>query len=225
MKAAERGGGARIRACGAVLFIIAASLLCGEIIDRIAISVGNQVITESQISDEVRLTQFLNREKLDVSTAEKQKAAGRLIEQALVRRDMELSHYPLPPLEDAAEVLKNLKTGYHSEADYRSALQEYGITEDALLRRLWWQLTIVRFIDYRFRPGVQISDAEIQAYYQQQLANWQQQGARQIPTLQDSRDNIEQILTEKHIDEALDAWLAETRKQVEIKYRDESLQS
>jgi len=47
--------------------------------------VANQVITESQIDDEVRLTEFLNQEPLNLDPAEKKKAAARLIEQALVR--------------------------------------------------------------------------------------------------------------------------------------------
>ena len=58
-----------------------------EIIDRVAVSVGNQVITEDQIGEEIRVTAFLNHETPDLSPAQKRRAAERLIEQALVRRD------------------------------------------------------------------------------------------------------------------------------------------
>ena len=79
--------------------------LCADIIDRIAITVGNQVITESQIDEELRITAFLNRDKLDVSDDARKQAANRLIDQALVKREMELSHYPFPQAVDAGASL------------------------------------------------------------------------------------------------------------------------
>jgi hypothetical protein len=198
-------------------------MLQGEIIDRIAISVGNQVITEGQVDEEIRLTDFLNHEKLNLDVADRRKAAGRLIEQALVKRDLELSRYPLPSPTDAEASLHDVKASYSSESLYEQTLQEYELREDALTRRLLWQLTLLRFIDYRFRPGIQIPDADIKAYYDQELDKWKQQGIQQIPTLEDSRAKIEEILTERRIDQALDAWMGETRKQLTINYLDETL--
>ncbi len=194
-----------------------------EIIDRIAITVANQVVTESQIDEEIRVTAFLNRDPLDLSAAAKKDAASRLIEQSLVRREMDLSHYPLPELSDAGESLENLKAMYPSETAFQDALQAYGITTDELTRRLWWQLTLLRFIDYRFRPGIQILPADVQAYYRQQVSEWQQKGTKPMPTLEESRGQIEEILTQKRIDQALDQWISDTRKQVTITYLDPGL--
>lgn len=199
-------------------------ILAAEIIDRIAISVGNQVITESQIVEEIRLTAFLNEDKLSLDNEERKKSAGRLIEQTLVRREMEFSHYPLPTLSDAAQPLESLRARYKTGAEYQQALDSYGITEDGLKRRLWWQATFLRFIDYRFRPGIQISEADIRAYYQQQLDKWKQEGVNPVPGLEDVRPSIERTLTEQRIDQAVDRWLADTRTQVNIRFHDEALQ-
>jgi len=195
-----------------------------EIIDRIAISVGNKIIAQSQVDEEIRLTAFLNKAKLDLSAEERKKAASRLIEQTLVRREMDLSRYPLPDPSEALAALKSLKAGYPSEPQYQQALQQYGITEEDLRGRLEWQMTLMHFIDFRFRPGIQVPDADMQAYYQQQLAKSRQQGAKPIPSFDDSRESIEQILTEQRIDQAVDKWLSETRGQVPIRYLDEALQ-
>src|SRR6202043_1819768 len=142
----------RLVPTGCFLPLTCLVLLPADIIDRIAISAGNQVITESQIDEEVRVTQFLNGEKLDLSAGESKKAAGRLIEQAFVKREMELSRYPLPPLSDADKQLEMVKAGYPSEAQFQDALRTYGIVEDALRRHLAWQLTLLRFVEFRFRP-------------------------------------------------------------------------
>jgi len=207
----------------ALLLSTMCCLLPGEIIDRIAISAGNQVITEGQVEEEIRLTAFLNHEKPDFGVAERKKAAGRLIEQALIKRDMDLSRYPLPAPSEAEASLRDIQATYAPDLLYRQKLQEYGITEEALERRLLWQLTLLRFIDYRFRPAIQIPDADVKTYYDQQLAEWKQQGIQSIPTLEDSRTKIEEILTQQRIDQALDTWIAETRRQVAINYLDEAL--
>ena len=96
-------------------------------------------------------------------------------------------------------------------------------TVDELTRRLWWQLTLLRFIDYRFRPGIQIPPADVQAYYRRQVSQWEQQGTKPIPTLEESRDQIEEILTQQRIDQALDQWIKDARNQVTINYLDPGL--
>jgi hypothetical protein len=212
---------------GRFAFWILSSVLCillsAEIIDRIVITVDNQVVTQSQIDEEIRVTAFLNREKLDLSPAAKKQAAARLIEQALIKREMDLSRYPLPELSDAGESLQSVKAMYPSVTAFNDALQSYGVTVDELTRRLWWQLTLLRFIDYRFRPGIQIPPADVQAYYRQQVSEWGQKGTKPIPTLEESRDQIEEILTQRRIDQALDQWIKDTRNQVTITYLDPEL--
>jgi hypothetical protein len=60
-----------------------------EVIDRIAVTLDNQVITQSEILLEIRLTAFLNGDSLDFSTESRKKAADRLVEQKLIRKEME----------------------------------------------------------------------------------------------------------------------------------------
>jgi peptidyl-prolyl cis-trans isomerase SurA len=213
----------RVQKAACLLLTAFCCLLRGEIIDRIAISVGNQVVTEGQVDEEIRLTAFLNHEKLTLSSAERKNAAGRLIEQALVKRDLDLSRYPLPAPSEAEASLRDVKLSYAPESLYQQMLKEYVITEAGLKKRLLWQLTLLRFIDYRFRPGIQIPEADVKAYYDQELVKWKQQGIQPVPTFEDSRAKIEEILTERRVDQALDTWMAETRKQVAINYLDESL--
>jgi len=206
------------------LVLVGSNSAPAEIIDQIAVRVGNQIITEGQINEDIRLTAFLNRDRPDFSLAERKKAAARLVEQTLVERDMDLSRYPLPLVDEAGPAVKDVQARFSTLAQYQEALAQYGITEEALKRRLWWQMTLMRFIDFRFRPAIQITDSEIQAYYQQQLDKWKKQGLQSIPSLDDSRESMEQILTEQRIDEALDEWLAMTRKQVAVRYYDEALE-
>jgi hypothetical protein len=198
--------------------LVLLAILCrAEVIDRIAVSVGNQVITEVQIIDEIRVTAFLNHQKPEFTPDQKKAAGERLIEQTLMKREMELSHYPLPEMTEAEPLMKDALAR-------REPLAEAGITEKDLQQHLWWQLTMLRFIEYRFRPSVQIPEAAIKDYYDKKRVEWEQQGVNPIPSLEDSRADIEKILTQQRVDRALDRWLGDTRTRVEILYRKEAFQ-
>ena len=196
----------------------------GEVIDRIAVTVEHRVITLSQIFDEIRLTAFLNHEAVDLSSPQKRRAAERLIEQTLMRREMDLTHYPLPKAEDAEPVEKEVEAKFASRAAFEEDLRKYEITEAALKEHLWWELAAVRFIDYRFRPGLQIPEDDLKDYYQKKLAEWKEKGVQPVPSFEDSRAAIEEALLKERANQALDLWLGEVRTQISIVYHQEALQ-
>jgi hypothetical protein len=197
------------------LLLLSAIAIHAEVIDRIAVSVGRQVITESQILEEIRVTAFLNKLPVEINPEEKRKAAERLVEQTMMRRDMEFTHYPLPALSEADASLAEI----HATPE---ELQKYGITEDELRQHLWWQLTMLRFIDYRFRPAIEVPDSDIRDYYGKKKAEWERQGIAKIPTLDESRADIEKILTAERVDQAVDRWLGDARTRLDIQYHDEA---
>jgi hypothetical protein len=63
-------------------------------VDRIAITAGNQVITDSEIDQRIRLTAFENGDQPNLAPAVRKTAADRLIDEKLVEHEMEVGHYP-----------------------------------------------------------------------------------------------------------------------------------
>jgi hypothetical protein len=195
-----------------------------EILDRIAVTIGDRVITEQRIVQEIRVAAFLNREKPDTSAAARREAAEHLIKQDLIRREMEATRYPLPEKGEADPLEKQIVDQYGGEPAYTAALATYQLTREEVREQLWWQLTTLRFIDYRFKPAVHVPEGAVESYYQEQVEKWKAQGRKDIPTLEDSRDSIEQILTAERVDRQLDSWLGEARKQLNIRYREEAFE-
>lgn len=207
-----------------VIFAALALVSVAEVIDRVAVSVGKQIITAGQIDEEIRVTAFLNHEEPKFTVEEKKKAAERLIEQALIKDGMEKSHYPLPTLADAEPMVKLREDEYPGHEAFLAALAQYGITPDVLRQHVWWQVTLLKFIDDRFRPAVQVSNAEIAQHYREQVQKWRDEGRSQIPTLQESRAAMERALIEERVDNALDRWLGDERTRVDIRFRDGAFQ-
>jgi len=197
----------------------------GEIIDRIAVTVDASVITMSEIVLQLRITAMLEDKPLKLDEEAIREAADRLIEQTLVRREIAIADYPAPSPDVADKALQDLKQQrYGSDAIYRAALQKYGVTEAALKSQLLWQLTLLRFVEVRFRPSVQIPTEEVRAYYREKFTpDWQQRSNQPVPTLPRVREQIELTLTEERIATAMDRWLNLTRSQLPIVYREEAL--
>ncbi|HEY6991869.1 MAG TPA: hypothetical protein VH369_25985, partial [Bryobacteraceae bacterium] len=74
--------------------------LSAAIVDRLAVIVGQQTITQLQLDEEIRITALLNRRPVARDVETRRAAADRLVEQTLIRREMEQSRYPLPGQED-----------------------------------------------------------------------------------------------------------------------------
>ncbi|HVN07142.1 MAG TPA: hypothetical protein VMT86_22140 [Bryobacteraceae bacterium] len=212
------------------LTIVCAGLLAGrtcmaEIVDRIAVSVGNRVITQTDLDREIRITALLNGEKPDFSPANKRRTIERMVDQWLVRSELEASRYLLPTGAEAAAELQQEKNRFADDAAYRRALAGYGVTEQDLKDRLLWQLTLIRFIDLRFRPGIQIGDEEIRKYFDEHVkAAATLAHPVKTPALADYRDSIERMLISQAADEQVEQWLKEARRRTRIIYHEEVLQ-
>jgi hypothetical protein len=194
----------------------------GAIIDRIAVSVGNRVITETDLDREIRITAFMNDAKPDFSAANKRETAGRMVDQTLVRTEIEVSRYLLPTPGEVDAALKELKNRYPDEAAYRGALAQYGISEDDLKTMLLWQLTLVRFIDARFRPGIQIGDEDLRKYFNEHLRSTLEQAhPGKSPSFDDYREGIQQTLTGEAANQQVEQWLKDARGRTRIDYHEE----
>jgi hypothetical protein len=196
------------------------------VIDRIAVSVGNRVVTTLDIDREIRVTAFLDGRKPDFGKESKTATADRLVDQQLIRRELEYSRYPAPSAEEIAPLLEEFKSKYFAtDAAYRRALAEAGVTEQALKDELLWQRTLLSYIEVRFQPTIQVTDQDIQDYFDKVVAPAARVAhPEQTPLLKDYRGQMERTLTGQRQDEQLDNWLKDARKRSEIVYHPEALE-
>jgi hypothetical protein len=196
------------------MLLLMSFVLEAEIIDRIAITVEQQVITESQINEEVRVTALLNRQPLQ-HQEDRRAAADRLVQQLLVKREMDLGNYPAPTAEDVQKYYDQLSQSFGGADSFRLAIADYRLTGETLKQHLALQLTTLRFIEYRFRPNLDVSEEEIKAYRNRHPA---------LTAAESSRNAVREALIEERTDQILATWLEESRKQVNIVFLDKALQ-
>jgi peptidyl-prolyl cis-trans isomerase SurA len=197
-----------------------------DIVDRIAVGVGNSVITTGDIEREIRVTAFLNGTKPDFSPATRRATAERLVEQQLVRKELEISSYPAPAASAGAAALADFrKSHFPQDAAFQHALEADGLTAEEVQNELLWQLTLLRFIDVRFRPAVQVTEQDIRNYFEKTVKPVVEKSHPGKPvSLDEYRDRIRETLTGQRADQELDNWLKEARQRTEIVYHPEAFQ-
>lgn len=218
---------ATIRLIGTLAAWLAMAMAAhGEIIDRIAASVGNRVITVSDLDRQLRVAAFQDGVKPDFSPARKRAAAEAMIEQKLIQTELSNSRYPLPdPAELAPAIEQFKKEHFKDDRQYRTALAEYGITEDDFKELLLWQRTLLLFIQVRFETGVQLSAQDVEDYFNKTVKPAAEAAHPGQPvTLEDYRDQIERKLIGQRADEQMDTWLRDVRRRTNVVLHEEVLQ-
>jgi hypothetical protein len=182
--------------------------LRAEIVDRIAMSAGNRVITLSELERQIRVIAFQDGVKPDFSTANKHAVAEKMVDQKLIQRELETSRYPLPTADELAPTIEAFKrTHFPDDAAYRKALAAAEITEQDLLDVLLWERTLLHFIELRFESGVLLTDKEVADFAQQN---------------QLSKEEAEHELIAARADQQLEQWLRDARKRTPVIVHEEA---
>jgi hypothetical protein len=192
-------------------------------IDRIAIVIGNSIIKDSDIQRDIRVVTFLNNQPLDLRDSTRKAAASRLIDQVFIRREIRLGDYATATMQEADKQLAAL-TGnrFKNSGSMDLALKRYGLTDGDIRTHLQWELSVLRFVDVRFRPAVYVSDEEVATYYKEHTA----QLKRQFPgksSLEDLQQDIRNTLSGERVNKLFFNWLDEQRKNSKIEYLEASL--
>lgn len=206
-----------------LILLIAPAFSAAEIVDRIAIIVGSNVLTLSDVLRQIRLTALLNGTEPDTSAAARRQAAQMLVEQALVRREMSFTAGTAAPTAVDPQLLKLLEARYPAAAAYNEALQKYNVSDDDVKAQLLWQTQLVHFIDQRFKPALAPGEAELRDYYESTfLPEWSNEHQGKPPAFADVREEVEQQAIAQLANNALDRWLGQTRTQTRIRLMPEA---
>jgi hypothetical protein len=193
-----------------VLLLGFALTASAAVVDRVAVVVGNRVITESEVQQDLRITEFLNQQPLDLSTAKRREAADKMVDQQLLRNEMETVRFAMPDAKQADAMLANFRREHFvNDAAFRPALAQYAITGDEVKQRLLWQLAVIQFTDARFRPELPPAPPT-----DTQSANRMRADAEPPPEGQSGQS----------VDQLMEQWLKQQRSSTRVVFKQEAFQ-
>ena len=210
-----------------LLIIVATAAWSNAVVglDRMAVIVGKHVIKTSDIDWDLRVTQFLNRQPLTLTPPAKRQSAERLIDQTVIREEMEKGGYTQSTADEVSGMMRQILTQRFAGSDARmkAELSRYGLTEAQLRLQLQWQLDVLKFMDQRFRPAVLVTDEEVRQYYDQHKAEVERQFP-QAKTYAAIEPKVRASMEEQRMNQSFDNWLTAARKRDRIVYHQEAFQ-
>jgi hypothetical protein len=200
--------------------LLLAALAPAQVIDRIVATVNDRVVTWSDWEERARFDALLEGRPPE-SARPTTEVLDRLIDQAMVREQLDLLQYTRhTPEEVAAQTLTiRVQLGVKTDDEWRARLRQYRLSEASFRRHLGDRLDMLRFIDVRFRPSVQIAPREVEDYFARVLIpGLSARGTppEKLPRLRDVEGQIEALLAERRLNELFDSWLQSLRKQARI---------
>ena len=205
-----------------LLVILVSPGLCAaqQVVDKMVATVNagvkTDLITYSDLLWQLALQPGI---VLDNPTSEDLNRALRLlIDQRLVLQEAEKLPTITPTQKEVSDARDELARNFPSQGEFQQRLQRVGLTSEKLDEIVEQRLKMEKYLDFRFRNFVVISQKEIADYYKDTyVPRFQSRSpGRIVPTLEQSRDEIERTLIEAKIESETDTFLDTARDRAEI---------
>jgi hypothetical protein len=182
-----------------------------QFVDGVAVHVEDGILMESEV-----------RELGEFQTLVEGRAKSRtdlideLAEQWIVRGEAEVARFPQPSAEDVDHAYAQLSSQFASADEFRKRCAAAHLIEAAVRRMLTEQLYLSRFLDFRFRPAVQVDTRQVEAYYRDEFAPQLKARGAAVPPIEDVQETIREVLIQRAINERAMQWLKESRERLKM---------
>jgi hypothetical protein len=205
-----------------VLLVVAFPLQCAaqQVVDKMVATVNAGVRTDLiTYSDLVWQLALQPHTLLDNPSSEDLNRALRLlIDQRLILQEAEKIPTIIPKPKEVSDARDELARNFSSPLEFQQRLQRVGLTSEKLDEIIEQRLKMEKYLDFRFRNFVVISQKEIADYYRDVYTPRVKARlpGRIVPPLEQVRDEIEKTLMETKIESDTDAFLDTARERAEV---------
>jgi hypothetical protein len=182
-----------------------------ELIDRIAARVENDIVLLSDVRHLGRYQMLV-----DGKSENEAQLLDRLIDQWVVQNEADASRFPRPTNAEIDQGVAALKKSFPSLQEYEERRKQSGLTEEQVRDKIATQIHLTNYLDSRFRPSVQVDAKAIEDFYNTAVVPRAKARGQDPPSLEASRDVIQEALIEQSIDAQAERWLKESRSRIHV---------
>jgi peptidyl-prolyl cis-trans isomerase SurA len=192
----------------------------GEVIDRIVATVNGHIILQSDWDEALCYEALLNGRGLNQFADDDRRAVlDRLIDQELLGEQMKSASFQHASEAEAAARVADARKQYPEAANaegWQTVLAKFGLSEKDLVAHVQQQIDLMRLVDARLRPAVQIDSRTVEAYYREKFVpQLKQPIVNDVPTA-DVAAQIRELLTEQKVNELMVSWLQSLRSESKV---------
>lgn len=192
-------------------------LAAQEVVDRMVARVEGDIILLSEVRALSKYQQLVEGQAESDS-----RILDRLIDQWIVRNEAETARFPHPTDAEITRGVERVRSAFASPEEYAEHRKQSGLTEAEVQSMVASQLYLTNYLDSRFRASVQIDSKQIEDFYRTGVLARAKARNQTPPSLEESREYIQQALAQREIIEQTERWLAESHAHLHVeKFLDE----
>jgi len=182
-----------------------------RVVDRIVAHIEEDIILQSQVRELGAFQQLI-----EGHAESDDKLLDELIEQWVVETEAAAAHFPQPAQSEVDRELARIAVQFASPEKYAARLNELGISATQVSQMLSRQIYDERYVDYKFRPSVQVEAADIDKYYKQELLPELAKKNQPAPAPASVEEQIRELLIQRGISDLTVKWLDDTKSRLKI---------
>ena len=195
----------------ALIALIGHKSAAQEVLDRIVARVEGDVILLSEVRALSRYQQLV-----DGRAESDGQIVDRLIDQWIVRNEADTARFPRPSATEVARGLERVQSSFGSAQEYVARRDQCGLSADEVMRLVAQQLYLTNYLDSRFRSSIQIDSKQIEDFYQTAVVARAKARNQTPPSLEASKEYIQQALVQREINEQTERWLKESHARLHV---------
>ncbi|HEY9284452.1 MAG TPA: hypothetical protein VIP46_13430 [Pyrinomonadaceae bacterium] len=197
-----------------------------EVVDRMVATInGRELITYTDLLWQLALqpdTPLENPRPEDL-----RRALDLLVDQRLIAQEAGRLPAIAAKEEDVKARIAELVKRFPTQEGFQRRTARVGLTAEQLYEIVRQRVEIERYLDFRFRSFVVVTQKEVEDYYRDVFVpRWRrQQPGRIVPTIAEAAKSVEAELREAKIESDTDAFLEDARARAEIVFLDPALET
>ncbi|MBT7296942.1 peptidylprolyl isomerase, partial [Candidatus Woesearchaeota archaeon] len=159
-----------------LIFILLSTMLSAEIIDRIIAKVGNNIILESELDEQIQQIKAFNNTELELSNFD---ILNKIIETELIIQKAKKEGYEINEISIKAmaeQQIQSIASQFSSEYEFKTELKKAGFTVSKLkehyTKQIKQQQLQERIINAEIKNKIVTTEAEILEYYNENKENY-----------------------------------------------------
>jgi len=209
-----------IKALVLLVFVFPLQCAAQQVVDKMVATVNAGVRTDLITYSDLMWQLALQPHTLldNPSSEDLNRALRLLIDQRLILQEAEKIPTIVPTPKEISDARDELARNFASPLEFQQRLQRVGLTSEKLDEIIEQRLKMEKYLDFRFRNFVVISQKEIADYYRDVYTPRVKARlpGRIVPPLEQVRDEIEKTLMEAKIESDTNAFLDTARERAEV---------
>jgi hypothetical protein len=186
-----------------------------ELVDRVIAVVDEDPILQSEVSQVVEL-RMVERLEGESDRDLRRRILDQLIEQRLRFHEIDSFGFVELPTDEVEKGFEEIRARFASGAAFENRLERLGLEADSLRQLVARQFMVLTYVEERLGPRVFVDLDDIRAYYEGTFVPEMRRRGADPPPLQNVREAIRAVLKEERLNEEIDRWTEELRRQADV---------